>query len=56
MEAERKELKAKNIELEADNKELEAKIEKYGVKELKGISIKDIKKMSYWEFRKWRKS
>ncbi len=23
---------------------------------LKGVSINDIKKMSYWEFRKWRKS
>jgi hypothetical protein len=47
---------AKNKELEAKNKELEAKIEKYGVKEPKEISINDLKKMSYWEFRKWRKS
>ena len=23
---------------------------------LRGITINDIKKMSYWEFRKWRKS
>jgi len=43
-----KELKAKNTELEAKNTELEAKIEKSG--------INDLKKMSYWQFRKWRKS
>ena len=46
----------RNKELEAKNKELEVKIEKFGVKESKEISINDIKKMSYWEFRKWRKS
>ena len=38
-----KQLEAKNKELEAKNKELEAK-----------IGINDLKKMSYWEFRKWR--
>ena len=41
----------RNKELEAKNKELEAKI-----KEPVEISINDLKKMSYWEFRKWRKS
>lgn len=46
----------RNKELETKNKELETKIEKYGVKEPKEISINDLKKMSYWEFRKWRKS
>ena len=51
-----KELEAKNREFEAKNKELEAKIEKFGIKEPKEISINDLKKMSYWEFRKWRKS
>ena len=51
-----KELEAKNKELEAKNKELEAKIEKAGIKEPVEISINDLKKMSYWEFRKWRKS
>lgn len=51
-----KELEAKNTELEAKNKELEAKIKKAGIKEPVEISINDLKKMSYWEFRKWRKS
>lgn len=46
----------RNKELEAKNKELEAKIEKAGIKEPVEISINDLKKMSYWEFRKWRKS
>lgn len=46
----------RNKELEAKNKELEAKIEKYGIKEPVEISINDLKEMSYWEFRKWRKS
>ena len=46
----------RNKELEAKNKELEAKFEKLGIKEPKEISINDLKKMSYWEFRKWRKS
>ena len=46
----------RNKELEAKNKELEAKIKKFGIKEPKEVSINDIKKMSYWEFRKWRKS
>ena len=31
-------------------------IEKSGIKEPVEISINDLKKMSYWEFRKWRKS
>ena len=51
-----KELETANKELETANKELEAKIEKYGIKEPVEISINDLKKMSYWEFRKWRKS
>jgi hypothetical protein len=44
------------LDFETRNKELEAKIEKHGVKEPKEISINDLKKMSYWEFRKLRKS
>ena len=44
------------LELEAKNKELRAKIEKAEIKEPVEISINDLKKMSYWEFRKWRKS
>jgi hypothetical protein len=46
----------RNKELETENKELKAKIEKSGIKEPVEISINDLKKMSYWEFRKWRKS
>jgi len=46
----------RNKELEAKIKELEAKIEKAKIKEHVEISINDLKKMSYWEFRKWRKS
>ncbi len=46
----------RNKELETKNKELETKIEKFGIKEPKEVSINDLKKMSYWEFRKWRKS
>jgi MinD-like ATPase involved in chromosome partitioning or flagellar assembly len=46
----------RNKELEAKIEELEAKIKKAGIKEPVEISINDLKKMSYWEFRKWRKS
>jgi hypothetical protein len=37
-----------------DNNILRKEIEKLTV--LKEITLNDIKKMSYWEFRKWRKS
>ena len=40
------------IDFETRNKELEAKIEKFGLKK----PLNDIKKMSYFEFRKWCKS
>jgi hypothetical protein len=46
----------RNKELETENKELKTKIEKAGIKEPGEISINDLKKMSYWEFCKWRKS
>lgn len=46
----------RNKDLETENKELKAKIEKSRIKEPVEISINDLKKMSYWEFRKWRKS
>lgn len=46
----------RNKELEVKNKELEAKLEKLGIEEPIEISIKDLKKMSYWEFRKFKKS
>jgi hypothetical protein len=50
------EFEKRNKELETENKELKTKIEKSGIKEPVEISINDLKKMSYWEFRKWRKS
>ena len=56
LETKNKELETKNKELETKNKELETKIERFGIKEPKEITLNDIKKMSYWEFRKWRKS
>lgn len=46
----------RNKELETENKEMKDKIEKSGIKEPVEISINDLKKMSYWQFRKWRKS
>ena len=47
LEAENNELKAENNELKAENNELRSEIEK---------SKSDLKKMSYWKFRKLRKS
>lgn len=47
---------SKNKDFESKNKELESKIEKAGIKEPVEISINDLKKMSYWKFRKWRNS
>lgn len=44
------------LDFESKNKELESKIEKAGIKEPVEISINDLKKMSYWKFRKWRNS
>jgi len=46
----------KNKELEEEICELKSKIEKSGMKEPVEITIDDLKNMSYWEFRKWRKS
>ena len=51
-----KEFETENKELRSKVINLETKIEKSGNKELKEISINDLKKMSYWEFRKWCKS
>jgi aromatic ring-opening dioxygenase LigB subunit len=45
-----------NEELVAENEKLRYKIKEFGITESKEITINDIKKMSYWEFRKWRKS
>ncbi len=39
------------------NKELTTEIERLkNIKQPKEITLNDIRKMSYWEFRKWRKS
>jgi len=49
-------LKERNSELETKIDELEKTIEKSVFTEPKEITINDLKKMSYWEFRKWRNS
>lgn len=43
-------------ELEIINKELQTKIEIFWEKEQKISLNNSLKKMSYWQFRKWRKS
>lgn len=51
-----KELQVENTELRNNIKELKENIKQVEVIKPKEISINDVKKMTYWEFRKWRKS
>jgi hypothetical protein len=43
-------------ELEKENEDLKLQIRNLENPAPKEMSINDLKKMSYWEFRKWRKS
>lgn len=45
-----------NKELRKEISELKSKVEKEETKEPVEITIDELKNMSYWEFRKWRKS
>lgn len=46
----------KNKELKEEICELKSKLKKSEIKEPVEVTIDDLKNMSYWEFRKWRKS